>query len=35
MLTAGDIVMVSASDGARLLCVTPTSGAEVETLRLA
>jgi hypothetical protein len=35
MLTAGDIVMVSASDGARLLCITPTSGAEVETLRLA
>lgn len=35
MLSAGDIMMVSASDGARLLCVTPTSGAEVETLRLA
>jgi len=35
MLTAGDIMMVSASDGARLLCVTPTSGTDVETLRLA
>ena len=35
MLTVGDILMVSASDGARLLCITPTSGAEVETLRLA
>jgi hypothetical protein len=35
MLTAGDIMMVSAGDGARLLCVTPTSGSDVETLRLA
>jgi hypothetical protein len=35
MLTAGDIMMVSASDGAQLLCVTPTSGTDVETLRLA
>jgi hypothetical protein len=35
MLTAGDIMMVSASDGARLLCVTPASGSDVETLRLA
>jgi hypothetical protein len=35
MLTAGDIMMVSASDGARLLCVTPAADAEVETLRLA
>jgi hypothetical protein len=35
MLTAGDIMMVSASDGARLLCITPTSGTDVETLRLA
>ena len=35
MLTAGDIMMVSASDGARLLCVAPTSGPDVETLRLA
>jgi hypothetical protein len=35
MLTAGDIMMVSASDGARLLCVTLTSGTDVETLRLA
>jgi len=35
MLTAGDIMMVSATDGAQLLCVTPASGADVETLRLA
>jgi hypothetical protein len=35
MLTAGDIMMVSASDGAQLLCVTPASGTEIETLRLA
>jgi hypothetical protein len=35
MLTAGDIMMVSASDGAQLLCVTPALGADVETLRLA
>ena len=35
MLTVGDIMMVSASDGAQLLCVTPASGAEIETLRLA
>jgi hypothetical protein len=35
MLTAGDIMMVSASDGARLLCVTPASGPDVETRRLA
>ncbi len=35
MLTAGDIMMVSASDGAQLLCVAPASGSDVETLRLA
>jgi hypothetical protein len=36
MLTVGDIMMISASDGARLLCVTPAAdAAEVETLRLA
>jgi hypothetical protein len=35
MFTAGDIMMVSASDGAQLLCITPTSGTDVETLRLA
>lgn len=35
MVAAGDIMMVSASDGARLLCVTPTAGTEIETLRLA
>jgi hypothetical protein len=35
MIAAGDIMMVSASDGARLLCVAPLVGAEVETLRLA
>ena len=35
MLTTGDIMMVSASDGAQLLCVTPASGTDVETLRLA
>jgi hypothetical protein len=35
MLTAGDIMMISASDGAQLLCVTPTSGTEIETVRLA
>jgi hypothetical protein len=28
-------MMVSASDGAQLLCVTPASGTDVETLRLA
>jgi len=35
MLTAGDIMMISASEGARLLCVTPASGTEIETARLA
>ena len=35
MLTAGDIMMVSASDGARMLCVTPAAGTDIETLRLA
>ncbi len=35
MLTAGDIMMVSAGDGAQLLCVTPAAGTDVETTRLA
>lgn len=35
MLTAGDIMMVSAPDGARLLCITPADDAEIETSRLA
>jgi hypothetical protein len=35
MLAPGDMMMVSASDGARMLCITPTAGAEVETVRLA
>jgi hypothetical protein len=35
MLTAGDILMISAADGAQLLCVMPNSGTEVKTLRLA
>ena len=35
MLTAGDIMMVSASDGAQLLCVTPAAGTDVDMLRLA
>ena len=35
MLMTGDIMMVSASDGAQLLCVTPSSDTKVETMRLA
>lgn len=35
MLAAGDMMMVSTDEGARVLCVAPMAGAEMETLRLA
>ena len=36
MLAAGDLMMVSASDGARMLCIAPASDeAGIDTVRLA
>jgi hypothetical protein len=35
MLAEGDMMMVSASDGGRVLCVAPCVAGEVETARLA
>lgn len=35
MLAAGDMMMVSAHEGARILCVAPMADAELETLRIA
>lgn len=34
MLTTGDMVMVSAADGARVLCIAPSPSGTVETARL-
>jgi hypothetical protein len=35
MLAPGDMMMVSAGDGARVLCIPPFADAQVETVRLA
>lgn len=35
MMAAGDMVMVSAADGARMLCIAPAAQGTVETVRLA
>lgn len=35
MLAAGDIMMVSGGDGARMLCIAPSTDGALETLRLA
>lgn len=35
MLAPGDIMMVSGSDGARVICVTPSPDGALETVRLA
>jgi hypothetical protein len=35
MLSLGDMIMVSAADGARVLCVAPSPSGTLETARLA